>query len=445
VASMSTVREEAGTALPKVQLTTLNGQPLTSQVSVQFATSDGSAVAGEDYGSAGGTLIFPVGTPSGALIAIPLTIVNDEMDELSEQFTVSLSNAVGASLEEPATRAIAIIDNDPPPNVSVGDCAVVEGDAGQVPCAFTVALSVPSSLTATVAYATANGTASAGEDYTSTGGVLTFPPGSSSQAVAVQVLGDAVVEADETFLVNLSAPVNATLGDSQGMGTIGDDDAPSLSSNELVHGAVQQADLLIRPDLYRIGQKPYSSYEVVIDGTSGDIVPVTLERLAANNLSVLETASPIAAGASVSLRWENTTSLTVTNQHLRVNGACASHCAADDVYRIRAFETTCSIPRFNNSGTQVSVLLLQNPAGYTIHGHAWFWKSSGALLGQLPFTLSPKQTLVVNTSTIVGVAGQGGTLTVSHDGRYGDLAGKTVALEPSSGFSFDSPMTARPR
>jgi hypothetical protein len=51
----------------------------------------------------------------------------------------------------------------------------------------------------------------------------------------------------------------------------------------------------------------------------------------------------------------------------------------------------------------------------------------------------------VNTSTIVGVAGQGGTLTVSHDGRYGDLAGKTVALEPSSGFSFDSPMTARPR
>jgi len=135
----------------------------------------------------------------------------------------------------------------------------------------------------------------------------------------------------------------------------------------------------------------------------------------------------------------------VVNQHIRVDGTCATPCGADDVYRLRAFETTYSIPRFNNSGTQVSVLLLQNPAGYTIHGHAWFWKSSGVLLGQLPFTLAPKQTLVVNTSTIVGVAGQGGTITISHDGRYGDLAGKTVALEPSTGFSFDSPLTARPR
>jgi hypothetical protein len=306
-------------------------------------------------------------------------------------------------------------------------------------------LSAPSSFTATVSYATANGTATSPIDYTPAGGVLTFLPGTTSQSVPVPVLGDVVVETDETFFLNLSGPTNATLGDSQGVGTIGDDDAPSLSSTELNHGTVQHADLLVRPDLYRIGQKPYSSYEVVIDGTSGDIVPVSLERLAGDNLGVLQTAAPVAVGDTVSLSWENTTALTVVNQHIRVDGTCATPCGADDVYRIRAFETTYSIPRFNNSGTQVTVLLLQNPAGYTIHGHAWFWKSSGVLLGQLPFTLAPKQTLVVNTSTIVGVAGQGGTLTISHDGRYGDLAGKTVALEPSSGFSFDSPMTARPR
>ena len=52
---------------------------------------------------------------------------------------------------------------------------------------------------------------------------------------------------------------------------------------------------------------------------------------------------------------------------------------------------------------------------------------------------------MLNTATVAGVAGQGGTITVSHDGRYGDLAGKTVALEPATGFSFDSPMLARPR
>jgi hypothetical protein len=147
----------------------------------------------------------------------------------------------------------------------------------------------------------------------------------------------------------------------------------------------------------------------------------------------------------VSLRWENTTSLTVVNQHIRVDGACAAPCDADDVYRIRAFETTYAIPRFNNAGSQVTVLLLQNPAAYTIAGHIWFWSTSGALLSSQPFTLLAKETQVLNTATVAGVAGLGGTITVSHDGRYGDLTGKTVALEPSTGFSFDSPMTARPR
>jgi hypothetical protein len=408
---------------------------------VSYATADGTAVAGQDYVASAGTLTFPAGITT-LTVAVP--VIGDLMDELDETFSLGLSSPVNGTIVD-AIGAGTIIDNDPPPTVSVGDCGVLEGDTGTVPCAFMVALSAPSSFTATVAYATANGTASAGSDYNAASGTLTFPPGNSSQPVTVQVLGDAVVEADETFLLNLSAPVNATLGDSQGVGTIGDDDAPSLSSNEIGHGTVQHADLLVRPDLYRIGQKPYSSYEVVIDGTSGDIVPVTLERLAANNLSVLQTASPIAVGASVSLRWENTTSLTVTNQHLRVNGTCASPCAADDVYRIRGFETTYSIPRFNNSGSQVTVLLLQNPAAYTVTGHVWFWGAAGGLVGSQTFTLAPRQTLVLNTAAVPGLAGQGGAITVSHDGRYGDLTGKTVALEPSTGFSFDSPMRPVPR
>jgi len=338
---------------------------------------------------------------------------------------------------------IGAYERTPPSVVSISDCSIAEGDAGAVPCVFTVSLSPPSSVAATVAYATANGTATAGTDYTAASGVVTFTPGTTTQPLPVQVLGDVAVEPDETFLVNLSAPTNATLGDAQGVGTIGDDDAPSLSSHELVHGTVQQADLLVRPDLYRIGQLPYSSYEVVVDGTSGDIVPVTLERLAGDNVSVLQSASPVAVGDTVSLRWANPSALAVVNQHIRVNGTCAGGCGSDDVYRVRAFETTYSIPRFNNSGTQVTVLILQNPTTYAISGHAWFWK--GALLGSHPFTLPARQTLVLNTATVAGAVGQGGAITVSHDGRYGDLTGKTVALEPSTGFSFDSPMMPRPR
>jgi parallel beta-helix repeat protein len=340
---------------------------------------------------------------------------------------------------------IGAYERTAPPAVSISDCSTVEGDAGPTPCTHTVSLSAPSLVTVSVSYATADGTASAGSDYTAASGTLAFIPGMTSQPLPVQVLGDIAVETDETFLVNLTNPTNATLGDAQGLGTIGDDDALSLSSSELNHGTVQQADLLVRPDVYRIGQKPYSSYEVVVDGTSGDIVPVTLQRLAGDNVGILQTADPVAVGDTVRLSWENTTALTVGNQHIRVDGACVTPCGADDVYRVRAFETTYSIPRFNNVGSQVTVLLLQNPAGYTIHGHAWFWNGSGGLLGMQPFTLLSKEMLVLNTATVPGVAGEGGTITVSHDGRFGDLAGKTVALEPSTGFSFDSPMSARPR
>ena len=183
----------------------------------------------------------------------------------------------------------------------------------------------------------------------------------------------------------------------------------------------------------------------MIDGTSGDIVPVTLQRLAGDNVTVLQAASPVAVGDAVSLRWENTTSLTVVNQHLRVDGTCATPCGSDDVYRVRAFETTYSIPRFNNAGSQVTVLVLQNPASYPIAGHIWFWNNLGGALGSQAFNLAARQTFVLNTAGVPGVAGHAGTITVSHDGRYGDLAGMTVALEPSTGFCFDSPLTARPR
>ena len=59
--------------------------------------------------------------------------------------------------------------------------------------------------------------------------------------------------------------------------------------------------------------------------------------------------------------------------------------------------------------------------------------------------MSPKATLVLNTATVPGASGVSGTITVAHDGRYADLPGKTVALEPTTGFSFDSALTPRPR
>ncbi len=140
----------------------------------------------------------------------------------------------------------------------------------------------------------------------------------------------------------------------------------------------------------------------------------------------------------------NTTGAVVATEQVRVQSAsCASACGADDVYRLRAWETTLSIPRFNNSGTQVTVLLIQNPTDYTVTGNARFWTATGMLTATNPFTLAPKALMVVATQLLAPATS--GSITVASDARYGDLAGKSIALEPATGFSFDTEMHPRPR
>jgi len=230
-----------------------------------------------------------------------------------------------------------------------------------------------------------------------------------------------------------------------------DNDNGTGTENELVHGSDQLHDLgaLAGPtadeDWYLVSQRGYSSYEVVADATSGDIGPtLELDRIASDGTTVVESSVAVGVGYSQSLRFRNTGSTAVDDQYVRVrSGSCTTACTSNDVYRLRFYETTCSIPRFNNVGTQITVLALQNPTDYTIGGTVYFWSPTGTLLGSTAFNLLKKQTLVLNTATVTGVSGQSGAITVSHDGRYGDLSGKTVALEPATGFSFDSPMEIR--
>jgi hypothetical protein len=230
---------------------------------------------------------------------------------------------------------------------------------------------------------------------------------------------------------------------------------PPNPALELSHGyeILQDLDALGGPaneDVYGISQKPYSSYEAVVDSTSGDIGPTLLLRLIdSDGTTVVKNSDPVGVGFSRSLRWINALSTEVNDQTVRVqSGQCTTDCGPDDVYFIRGYETTYSIPRFNNFGTQTTVLLLQNPTDYTIHGTVYFWNINGGLAGQFDFLnpgLGPKQVIVLITSTVPGVSGIGGTVTIANDGRYGDLSAKTVALEPATGFSFDSPALPRVR
>jgi probable HAF family extracellular repeat protein len=110
------------------------------------------------------------------------------------------------------------------PDISINDVSVTEGDAGTASAVFTVSLSVPINATVTVAYATADGTALAGSDYTATSGTLTFGPGEVSKTVPVLVTGDQRIEPNESFFVYLSHPTNANIRVSPGAGTILDDE-----------------------------------------------------------------------------------------------------------------------------------------------------------------------------------------------------------------------------
>ncbi|MBD0270141.1 MAG: DUF4114 domain-containing protein, partial [Cyanobacteria bacterium Co-bin8] len=108
--------------------------------------------------------------------------------------------------------------------LTIGDVTLAEGDAGTVNAVFVVTRSGSTTDTVSVDFVTANGTAIAGEDYTTTSGTLFFAPGETTQTIAVAVLGDTVAEPDESFTVNLASATNATIVDGQGVGTIVNDD-----------------------------------------------------------------------------------------------------------------------------------------------------------------------------------------------------------------------------
>lgn len=236
-------------------------------------------------------------------------------------------------------------------------------------------------------------------------------------------------------------------------------DNTTATQNELLHGSSQTHDLGAQPgpaadfDWYRLGQPAYSSWEVIVDAVSANAgFGVALERIGSDGTSVVQNSSTISSlGFARSLRWANATGSAVTNQYVRARSTtCTTTCTANDVYQLRAYDTTYAVSRFNNSGTQSTVLIVQNTAGHDVGGTVYFWSGAGTLLASVPLAVSPspkvppKQLFVSILPSITALVGQTGSITIVNDGRYGDLVGKAVSLETSTGFSFDTPLVGRP-
>jgi glucose/arabinose dehydrogenase len=190
-------------------------------VTVQYATANGTAQAPGDYATTSGTVTFPAGSTSQT-ITVP--IVGDTALEPNESFTVNLSSPSNAVIAD--GEATGTIVNDEA-GISMADASIQEGSSGTSNLIFTVTLSSSVSQTVTVQYSTGNGTAQSPGDYSATTGTVTFPAGSTSQTIAVPIVGDTATEQNETFVVNLSNPTNAAIADGQATGTILNDDGPA--------------------------------------------------------------------------------------------------------------------------------------------------------------------------------------------------------------------------
>ena len=126
---------------------------------------------------------------------------------------------------EPAIAVVRIVDDDRSPTVEINDVIVEEGESGSTSAGFTVRLSAASAKTINVTATTQAGTATPGQDFGAGSVVLTYLPGQTSKQIVVFVAGDITVEGIEHFFVNLVNPVNTTIADGQGAGSIIDDDA----------------------------------------------------------------------------------------------------------------------------------------------------------------------------------------------------------------------------
>ncbi|HVV37346.1 MAG TPA: Calx-beta domain-containing protein [Acidimicrobiales bacterium] len=192
----------------------------SNTVSVHYATKNKTAKAPADFTSTSGTLTF---TPGQTSKTVTVPVAGDTLFETPETFLLNLTKPTGATIAD--AQAIGTINNDDPmPTLAIADVSKAEGNSGSSTMTFTVSLSAPSGTATKVKWSTANGTATAGSDYTGASGTVSIPAGATSATFTVTITGDTAKEANETFLAKLSKPTNATIADGQATATITNDD-----------------------------------------------------------------------------------------------------------------------------------------------------------------------------------------------------------------------------
>jgi hypothetical protein len=239
---------------------------------------------------------------------------------------------------------------------------------------------------------------------------------------------------------------------------LGGDDSPN-GFNMLRHGVAQRGhDLQGTPaapdrDWMKIVTKGRHSYEARVSGMYWDdgcsIGPCP-------RFDRVDTAGVVLTAGSASSedvdRGSSTIGRTVrwiadagAQERLLATGDLVATLGPDSVYDVVYHDTTLFVPRWNNSGTQTTVLLLQNTTDIVVTGSAYFHDATGALLATVPVSVPPQGVQVMATGSVPALAGHSGSAQIAQLGGYAALAGKAVALEPATGFTFDTLVTPVPR
>ncbi|HSI36859.1 MAG TPA: Calx-beta domain-containing protein [Tepidisphaeraceae bacterium] len=258
--ALSGAAYSAGEAAGTVTITVTRTAGTTVAASVNYATSNGTATAGSDYTAASGTLTFAAGETSKTFA---VTILNDTAIEGGEAFSVGLSGATAGAALGTSSATVTINDDDVavPGAFALSSAAYSLAENGGS-ATITVTRTAGTNVAASVNYATSNGTATSGSDYTAASGTLSFAAGETSKTFTVSVTNDSAIESNETIGLALSSPTNGA--------TLGSQSTATLTINE---------DDVAVPGTFTLGAATYSA------GEASGTLTITVNRTAGTNVA----------------------------------------------------------------------------------------------------------------------------------------------------------------
>ena len=391
------VLERAGSMAFTVTLEPASAKTVT----VNYATSNGTAREPGDYTQTNGTLTF---SPNQTSHTISVLILNDNIDEEDETFTVRLSNASNATIGDNAATG-TIEDDDNLPSLSIGNASLEEDNADLV---FTVELSDASAKTVTVNYATSNGTdtgaATAGEDYTAvTNRSITFSPGDRSKTVSVRIREDNIDEGNENFTVTLSNASNATMGRDEATGTITDDDTRGVR---------------VDPTALNVPENGNNTYTVVLTSQPTENVTVTVGG-ATGDVSVI--GSPLIFTTS---SWRNP-------KTVRVNAADDTDSNSDPPVDLT--HTVSGGDYTGEAAASVRVTIVENDISTLSIDNASASESAGTMSFTVRLSVASATAVTVNYTTANGTATAGEDYTAVTNGSVMFAANSTTPQDDPCG------------